>query len=112
MYTNKEIANAEKELNGYSKRPEDMKFSLYKEALKEQNLKVNQHKLGMFFHVSAQLIPKIEKDGRITIPTQWIGKTKGKTYVNIEKQESRRLEMFAYYMSIGEVEKAEKLKTS
>jgi len=90
-YTNKEVAQAVEELNGYSKRPEDMEFSLYKMAMKEQKLKVKQHKLGVFFHASAELIPRIGANGRIIVPVQWIGKTKGKTYVNKEKQEKRKV---------------------
>ena len=109
-YTDKEIAKAVEELNGYAKRPEDMEYSLYREALREQKRKVKQHKLGMFSHVSAELIPKIGKDGRLVVPTQWIGKTKGTSYVNVEKQEERKLELLAHKMIEDEVKNTSSIR--
>ena len=105
-YTEEEISKAVLELNNRAERPENMEFTLYKEALKSQTLKNRLHLKGTFEHISAQLIPKLNKDGKIMIPVQWIGKTKGTSYINHDKQEKRLIELFAYYMSKNMVDKA------
>ena len=105
-YTEEEINKAIKELNDKAIRPSNMEYTLYREALKKQELQTKLKLIGTFQHISSQLIPKLGKDGKIIIPVQWIGKTKGKSFVNTNKQEVRLMELFAYYMSKNMVNEA------
>lgn len=93
-------------------RPEGIPYDLYKEARKTFKLRERLYKMGTLEHISASLIPKLGDDGRIRVPVEWIGKTKGTTYENLEKQKTKKLELFAYYMSKGNNEKAQKIVDS
>ena len=111
-YTEEQIDNAVLVTGDGHSRPENIEYELYKEARKQIKLKARLHKLGMLEHISASLIPKLGDDGRIRVPVEWIGKTKGTTYENLEKQKNRKLELFAYYMSKGNNENAQKIVDS
>jgi hypothetical protein len=108
-YTEEEIIAAKELLGDSLERPENMEYELYVQVRRENKLMNKLDKLGTFHHVSASLIPKLGADGKMKVPVEWIGKTKGDTYENFEKQKSRKMELFMHYMILDEKEKAQKV---
>lgn len=111
-YTEEEITAAKELLGDSLERPEDMEYELYVQVRRENKLMNKLVKMGSFDHISATLIPKLGVDGKIRVPVEWIGKTKGDTYENLEKQRQRKLDLFEYYISRGKGEDAQMIANS
>lgn len=111
-YTEEEIDNAVQLMGTSMVRPEKLEYELYKEARRQLNLTNKLNKMGTFHHISAQLIPKLGQDGKIRIPVEWIGKTEGETYENLEKQKIRKMELFGHYMFLDNKDAAQKVMDS
>lgn len=65
-----------------NERPAKMSFETYKEEQNNSRNRVKRYLKGTMFHHSASLIPKLNNvTGEVIQPIQYIGKTKGKTFV-------------------------------
>lgn len=64
-----------------NERPAKMKFANYKEEQNNSRNQVKRYLKGTLFHKSSTLIPKLDSNGNIAQPLQYIGKTKGVTFV-------------------------------
>jgi len=111
-YIQEEIDNAIQLMGTSMVRSEKLEYTLYVEARRQINLTSKLNKMGTFHHVSAQLIPKLGADGKIRVPVEWISKTKGVSYENLDKQKIRKMELFGHYMSQDNQEAAQKVLNS
>lgn len=108
-YEQEEIDNAVQLMGDIPVRPEKMEYELFVETRRQMNLTNRLNKMGSFHHISAELIPKLGEDGKLRIPVEWIGKTKGTTYENLEKQKQSKTELFGYYMMKDNKDAAQKV---
>lgn len=76
-----------------TKRPEGMDSKTYKILRKESDKAIKDHLKGKLIHMSSALLPRLDKNKKVKQPVEWIGKTKGKTYVNEEKQAKHKIKL-------------------
>lgn len=75
-----------------NERPAKMKFANYKEEQNDSRNQVKRYLKGALFHKSSTLIPKLDNNGNIAEPIQYIGRTKGVTFVGkCDKEKAEKI---------------------